>query len=786
MRNRVLLILGLLVLFVVVKAQSPSFQVKGMLWDELKNEAVIYATIAARSAANDEVLHGTVSGDDGIFLISVPDENFYLEVSFLGYETKIIREFDKTRSYVDLGRVGMKQQTQQLSEFVVRGEKSTVEYRLDKKVFNVGQDLTSAGLSALEVLNNVPSVNVDLEGNISLRGNTGVQVLINGKPSVLADAGSNALGTITAEMMESVEVITNPSAKYEAEGTSGIINIILKKEEKEGVNGSISLNTGIPHNHSVGLSLNKRTEKFNFFTQLGGGYGTFPAFNENFSHDLVKNSILESSGENFRNEYFYNITLGADYHINNLNIITLSGSYSYEFENETSETAFSRFGAPTEPVHQWNRYETTDAGNPDWQFDLEYKKQFSNNKEHFLLAGVQGNFFGKESNSAFRNVSSGLFVPENDQLTETDFHQANYTLRADYTNPVSKKVNIETGLAYTINDVANEYLVSNLDDGIWLPDPLLNNNFGYNQKVFGAYATVAFEQDKWGIKTGLRFEQTDLMTMLENTNQENQQNYADFFPSIHTSYKITQFFSIQAGYSKRIYRPRLWDLNPFFNIRNNYNIRTGNPDLMPQYADSYEITGVFIFEKLSLNSSLYHLFTRDVIEWVSEFKDEVVISSPFNIGTNAKTGINIDGKYEPAKWINLNGDINYGLYVREGEYKGESFDRKGDQWSARLISKLKLPADVEIEMTGRYESSYKTIQGEVKGFAHADIGIRKKLWNGKLIIDASIRDIFESRFRKSYVYQPDYTAYSFSQRGRFFRLGVSYGFGKGEAMYYRP
>src|SRR5690606_37330098 len=202
-------------------------------------------------------------------------------------------------------------------------EKSNVEFKLDKRVFNVGQDIASSGMGALDVLNNVPSVNVDLEGAITLRGNSGVQILINGKPSVLADEQSNALGTLTADMIESIEVITNPSAKYEAEGTSGIINIILKKEEKKGLNGSASINTGLPHNHSIGVSLNQRTEKFNFFTQFGAGYRSLPDYDKSINRNLADNTMVKSDGTSYRNEKFYNITLGADYYLNDLNIITL-------------------------------------------------------------------------------------------------------------------------------------------------------------------------------------------------------------------------------------------------------------------------------------------------------------------------------------------------------------------------------------------------------------------------------------------------------------------------------
>jgi len=206
--------------------------------------------------------------------------------------------------------------------------------------------------------------------------------------------------------------------------------------------------------------------------------------------------------------------------------------------------------------------------------------------------------------------------------------------------------------------------------------------------------------------------------------------------------------------------------------------------LLPEFADSYELTGIFIFEKASLTSSIYHLYTTDVIERVSYFQDNVTVTTPINVGSNNKTGVEVTGKYSPVKWLSLTGDFNYGYFVRQGEFESQNFDFSGDQWSLKFTTKFKLPADIDLEITPNYQSSYKTVQGEVSGFAFADAGIRKKLWKGKAVINLGIRDIFASRIRESYVDQPTFTVYDFSKRGRFVTLGFSYSFGKGEAMSY--
>ncbi|WP_417590348.1 TonB-dependent receptor domain-containing protein [Owenweeksia hongkongensis] len=774
----------LLIFSVFVLPAQNNISITGTVVDATDGSPIPYATAVAISNSDQKVINGSTTDDDGEFSLNSTSTDISIEISFIGYTKKTIKDFTIRNGSVILGKIQLSQNSESLDEVSVTAEKSSMEFKLDKRVFNVGQDISSSGMGALDVLNNVPSVNVDIEGAISLRGNTGVQILINGKPSVLADEQSNALGTLTADMIESIEVITNPSAKYEAEGTSGIINIILKKEEKKGFNGSASVNTGVPHNHSVGVSLNQRTENFNFFTQFGAGYRSLPRYSESINRNLVDSTMVESDGVSYRNENFYNITLGADYYINDLNTITLSGNFAYEIETPDGETHFDLYDSIGQLYSSYNRIETTEATNPKYQYDLQYKKQFKNDEDHTLLFSTLGRFFGKDQSSEFINEYS--FGPEYtaNQQTETDFYQADYTFKLDYTNPITDAITLEVGSQYQINDVGNDYAVYDQVGTAWVLDSNLTNNFEYNQKVLGVYGTGSYEGEKWGVKVGLRVENTDLNTLLTNTNESNTQNYTDFFPTLHTSYKISQRFSLQAGYSRRIFRPRLWDLNPFFNIQNNFNVRTGNPDLLPEYADSYELTGVFIFEKASLTSSVYHLYTTDVVERVSFFDNNVNVTTPVNVGTNNKTGLELTGKYSPLDWLSINGDFNYGFFVRQGEFENQNFDFNGDQWSLKFTTKFKLPAGFDLEISPNYRSRYKTVQGEVSGFAFADAGIRKKLWKGKAVINLAVRDIFASRIRESIVDQPTYYVYDFGKRGRFVTLGFSYSFGKGEAMSY--
>ncbi len=783
MKNKLCYLLLIIIYFSFPKdSWADQLKITGKVIEGQSKQPVPFATVAIFDLNSDQPIMGATTLEDGTFDISVGTDNIYIEISFMGFKSKKFTDIKPINNTLSLGTIVLAEMDQSLDEVVIEAEKSQTVFKLDKRVFNVGQDLSSSGAGALEVLNNVPSVNVNIEGQISLRGSNGVQVLINGKPSVLASDGANALGSITADMIDRVEVITNPSAKYEAEGTSGIINIVIKKEERKGMNGSVSVNTGWPYNHSIGLSLNRRTEKFNLFSQIGAGYRSMPHYNENINEDFISGTTILSEGTEYRNENFYNVILGTDYYINSTNVITLSGNFAYEIESQPSLNNFTLTNDTAN--YEWDREEVTTAKNPKWQYELQYKRDFKDHEDHDLLFSALGNLFWKDQMSEFENTTTSGNLPNALQQTATSFGEVKYTFKLDYTKPFSEKVKLETGGQYVIQDVGNDYSVTDFVDGEWVVNQGLTNNFEYSQNVLGVYTTGAYEGEKWGTKLGLRLENTELNTLLVNTNEVNNQNYTNLFPSIHTSYKMTERLSLQAGYSKRIYRPRLWDLNPFFNIRNNFSIRAGNPDLLPEFTDSYELNSIYILEETSLNLGVYHRYTTDVIERVSFFEDNVNTFKPINIGSNRSTGIEFNAKYSPKKWLVLNGDFNYNYFIRKGTFETTSFDFSADRWSSKVTSKFKLPSKIDLEITGRYESKFQTVQGESGSNLFADLGLRKKIKKGKAVINLSVRDIFASRRHLNTISQEDFYTYSLSRRGRFITLGFSYGFGKGGAMEY--
>lgn len=781
LRYNLLLVVALCLGIHAGMAQSRTVTISGNVQDN-SGAPIAFATVLAGDRESQQALTGTTTLDDGSFVLETDANNFYIEISFMGFSTQRIEGPRSVNGKIDLGTLVLQEDSQQLDEVVVEGDISQNVFKLDKRVFNVGADLSSTGASVLEVLNNVPSVNVNIEGQVSLRGSQGVQMLINGKPSVIANEQGNALGTLTADMIERIEVITNPSAKYDAEGTSGIINIVLKKEEKRGVNGSVTLNTGIPNNHSLGFSLNKRTEKFNLFSQLGVGRRTFPSDTESENRNLLDNTAVNSFGKSDKNETFFNLILGADYHINDLNVVTISGNYAYEWEKENANALFSTLDNTNTVTDAFDRRERTTATNPKYAYEVQYKKDFEGNEEQSLLLSATGNLFAKDQVSNFNNTTVLGTAPDLQQRARTDFGQADYIFKADYTHPWANTYTLETGAQYQINDVESDFGISEFDGNAFVEDPALTNVFEWTQKVLGVYGTGSYEKDKWGLKVGVRFEDTDVATVLRTTNENNDQRYNNFFPSGFLSFKATDDVSFQAGYSKRIFRPRLWDLNPFFNIRNNFNIRTGNPNLQPEFTDSFEVTSIYKLGKVSMNFGVFYRMTTDVVERVVAFEDNISISRPENIGINNTTGVEFNAKYVPANWLSLSNDFNFSRFAREGDFEGSSFDFIGQQWTNRLMGKIKLPADIDLELIGNYESGFPTLQQEITENLFMDFGARKKILKGKAILNLSIRDVFASRIQETQTIQPDFYLRNFSQQGRFITFGVSFGFGKGEAM----
>ncbi|SFW50472.1 Outer membrane receptor for ferrienterochelin and colicins [Sinomicrobium oceani] len=775
----------LLTIFTVnIYAQAPlTIEISGTVTDR-SGLPLAYANIVALRNTDNSPVTGTTSSEDGTFSVRITEKDFYLNISVIGFENRVLRDFAPETTTVNLGTIILDENREQLEEIVVSAERSSTEFRLDKRVFNIGKDISNTGVGALQVLNTIPSVTVNMEGRISLRGSQGVQILINGKPSVLTSGDSNALGTITSDRIDRIEVITNPSAKYDAEGTSGIINIILKKDEKQGMHGAVTLNTGIPDNHSIGLSMNRRTEKWNIFGQLGIGRRSFPQESDIRSHDLVNRTELYMNGAETHNEKFYQLNLGADFHPDKTSVITLSGRYALEKESGGSDFLYTLYEENTDALSSWKRDEDTEADNPKFEYELQYKKDFDKTGDHTLLLSALGSYFRKDQESLYRNTRVAGNYENTLQQMQTDYEMAEYTFKADYTLALATNAILEAGSQYVLTSVTNDYEVLETRNDTWVPDPDYTNIFEYRQHVLALYSTVAYEKDRWGVKLGLRMEATDLNTLLKNDQRKNDRKYHNFFPTVHTSLSISEQLSLQAGYSRRIKRPDLWELNPFYAIRNDYDVYVGNPDLDPEYTDAFEITAISKWQGVSFNLGAYYRYTTDVMETVMHFEENVTVVTPDNIGSSATTGIEANAKYNLSDRASLHWDLNYNYLERNGSFQDRSFDFNTTQWQTRLLSKFRIPGGLDLELTGNYESGFRNVQYRMREKCYMDAGLRKKIFKGRLVMNLSVRDVFASKRFSPVTITDSYTLLKEERNGRFVTFGLSFGFGKGDAMEY--
>jgi outer membrane receptor protein involved in Fe transport len=784
------LVSTIFIIFIFLSLQAFSenngrkINILGKVVEQNTENPVEYATISIHTI-DGRLITGGISDQNGSFHLESPTKEFYIKISFIGYQTKELREFTIQNNQVELQTIYLENTQEQLNDVVVRAEKSKTVFKLDKRVFNVGKDLVSNGGSATDILNNVPSVDVSIEGKVSLRGNTSVQMLINGKPSVMAS--SKTLGTITADMIERVEVVTNPSAKYDAEGTSGIINIILKKDNRKGLNGALTANVGTPKNYSLGLSMNRRTEKLNLFTQLGVGDRRMESesFNKTINYKNPLQSQIISNGDGEKNEKFYNFILGADYHFNKYQTLSISGHYGFEDEKHYSTTDYSYSQLKGSNTEESRRNETAKATNPKWQYELNYTKEFKDNKERKFSLSATGSFFGKDKESVFDNTGVGKYLQLKKEKVNNDFAEAEYSFQADYIHPFSENVIWESGIKSDINSNKNELVQHDKKGNSWIKNESLSNDFHYNQTISALYSTYSYEGGKVSFKLGVRAEYEYRRSKLENTNEKNTNRDTKLFPSIHTSYKFSDQFSLQAGYSKRIRRPHMWDLNPFESRKDPLHIFKGNPNLKPSLSDSFELTAISTFESGSVNASIFYRQTDDVVSEVYTVNENVTTTMPINVGESKSTGFEINSKLEPVKWLSLLLEGNYMFYHRTGNYLSQNFDFNNKSWSTRMTAKFKLPLHIDAEYKFRYRSKSETIQGYDKAQYYSDLGIRKKFMKGRAVINLSVKDVFNTRKHKFESKSTDFYNYNESQwSGRMMVLGISFGFGKGETMEY--
>ena len=757
---------------------------KGQLADE-EGEGIPFATVALFQENGEDLLKGTTTDFDGHFKLTCPPAEYRLQISFLGLK-KIDQPLTAKLGMNQLGLITMLPDESILEEVVVQGEKSTMELKLDKRVFTVGKDMTSIGGSATELLDNVPSVNVDIEGNVSMRGSENVRILVDGKPSGLVGLGGNGgLSSIPSNLIEKVEVVTNPSARYDAEGEVGIINLVLKKQKKKGINGSFDFSTGLPNNHGVAINLNLRREKVNFFTNFGIGYrenrggGDYfqkAYFFEPGSLDTSFTQVYKSERKHNRGGFNSNIQLGADYFLNDLNTLTVSGLYKYSRGSNEAEVIYTDLDYPSEnELLQTVRTDSEKEPSHDGELALSYSKRFAE-KERSWSTDVKYLFRDDTETSAFLEVASDG-RPNLEQRSDNIEDQTNWLVRTDYIHPLPGKAKFETGGQISLREIENSYKVEQKNESDdWAVLGAFDDSMFYTENIYAAYAMFSKEMNLFSWQLGLRMEHSDITTDIASEENENNRQYTDWFPSAHLSYKLNEKNQLQLSYSRRLSRPRFWFLLPFVTFSDVRLRWQGNPALNPEYTNSFELGYLKYFEKGSMLTSLYYRHRTQVIQrlFLADENGDIDFL-PVNIGTQNAYGLELSGNYDFSKVWKLNGNINVYQAKTEGEYLDVEYDAETFSWDGRVSNKVTIAKQYNAQISFTYKSGINTAQGRRNSVWAMDLGASKDVFDGKGTLSLNARDLFNTRRRRAVTDVVGlYSEQEFQWRGRTVILNLNY------------
>ncbi|WP_051360023.1 outer membrane beta-barrel family protein [Adhaeribacter aquaticus] len=752
-----------------VAQNSKKAAISGTVVDALNNSPLGYATIRIFKTTDNKLLTGNITNEAGQFAMDAPLGQYYALIEFIGYKAFKSPVFNLTKDNPshNLGTLRVQAAAATtLNEVVVQGQKSSMELSLDKKVFNVGTDLSNAGGSATEILSNVPSVSVDAEGNVKLRGSENVRILIDGKPSGLVSfKGGAGLQQLQGSLIDKVEIITNPSARYEAEGMSGIINIVLKKEQKNGLNGSFEVITGQPTNYGGAANINYRHRKVNFFVNYGLAYRVTPGWSSLYQETTKNNqvtSILRQNNEGTLTGFNNNIRGGMDYFFSESSILTASYMFRRSDANRITDIRYQDYKPNQELQRYTDRKQDENEDEVNAEYALSYKKTFSR-KGHELNADFRFLDYWEKSNQTF---TENTFGPRGDrdvskavlQRSVNDEYEKQYLTQLDYVRPVGEGGKFEAGFRSSFRNMVNDYMVGDEDaaGGLTLL-PEFTNYFIYDENINAAYGIWGNKSKKYSYQVGLRGEYTDVKTTLRKTNEQNPRNYANLFPSAHFTYNLPKENALQISYSRRIRRPVYFDLSPYYTFTDRRNFAGGNPNLNPEYTNAFDLGHIKYFDKGSISSSLYYRHTIDKmatirrVEVVQYQGDSISVARlrPENLISEDAFGAEFTGNYALKEWWKLDLSLNFFRAITDGSNLAQNISSDTYSWFMRHTSRFNLPKNLDFQIRANYEAPQKTPQGSRAALYYADLALSKEILNRKGTLTLNVLDLFNTRITRS-------------------------------------
>jgi len=723
--------------------------VKGMVKSDNTKKPIQFANAALFSMRDSSVVAGAVADENGNFIMkNIPYGRYYLVIDFIGFYKKTIpgiKLYPQKKEF-NAGTILLKGASENIDEVVINGERNMVEYKIDRKVINISKNINSSGGTLVDALENAPSVQVDIDGNVTMRGSSDFQVLIDGKPTVL-DV-SDILQQIPASAVENVEIITNPSVKFDPDGTTGIINIVMKKTHKSGVNGIVNASIGTKDKYSADFLLNYKTKKVGFYFGANYGdrssYGTGNSLRTTFFDDTT--NYLQSNSTRTHQRKYYSVKGGIDFYLNDKNTLSFSG-----------KTGFFGFGmSNVSEIYEYNVPATTDyytindgsfnVGGNFYSGNMEYKHDFAQKGHNLILfvdysvrnGGIKNTVSEMESDKTFTSQ-----IDESKYRTFQDRGRDRLTLKLDYVYPINEKSKIEAGYQSRILSASGNYLYENHLNGIYIEDTNLSNDMIFTRNIHSLYTSYSGEFAGFGLMAGIRGEYTDRLINQLTSGEKYPVNRFDFFPSLHLSKQLSKTDQMQLSYSRRVNRPKHWYLNPFSGYSDSYSVRQGNPALLPEFIDSYELAYNKRIKKSFINIDAYYRQTNNSINRIQQLQDDGKILYTFdNLNKEFAYGSEISGNFSFTKWWMMYANLN--LYSFNIEDDGIASGKQSFNYDFKLNSTFMFAKTSRLQINGFYNAPTVTSQGNRDAFYIFSAAYRHEFFKRKLSVVIRANDIFKT------------------------------------------
>ena len=733
-------------------------RISGNIVDSLSAKPVEYANVALFDKKTNKLIDGAVADEKGKFIIkNLAAGEYKVSVTFLGYKTAskdITLDKKGAGSDINIGNLSLPQDVRLLNEVQVTGVASLIEEKVDRLVYNAEKDFTSKGGDAADVMRKVPMLSVDLDGNVSLRGSSNVRVLINNKPStIVASSVADALKQIPADMIKTVEVITSPSAKYDAEGSAGIINIVTKKNTLQGLTLNVESSVG---NRGSNLNLNGNYRRGNMGMSLGG----FGRANYNIIGKLesVQTAKLASGGSFITNQNsdsrnagsFGNYNLGWDWDISKTSSVTASVRYGARNQLTVQDLA-TRLNNNGVPLRSSLRHVDSKDLSGTWDVNVDYTKQLGKPQQEFSISTQ----FSR--NNRNNNFLANLLDITNNSITSRErndnlSYNQETTVQLDYQTPIGQRQLIEFGGKGIMRQISSDYqyLMAVGENGAFMINPNRPANvFDYNQNVVGSYVSYTLStKSKYSIKAGARYEYTTINANFRTDKQVTIPDYGNLVPSINISKNLRGNLTLKAAYNRRLQRPSIQFLNPNLNAANPQSITFGNPNLAPELTDNYELSVSKYLKTTYLNLTAFVRHTGNAIEAVRTTDDLGVISTTYqNIGQQDAYGLNLFGNVTIARIWQLGGGIDGFYAVLNGFANGQQLSNSGIVTNYRFFSNVTLGKGWGLQGFGFMRSGQVQLQGSQGGFGVYSLGVKRDFKNKKGSVGFGIENFFSESFK---------------------------------------